>query len=135
MTPVKHIRLGPKQILRQRFDDEFHALYQDTSRWRKIKSIVKKPMAPPQPFDGIHDCESTRSVGDGEITTLASPSPPVSVNMADETVNTGSVADDTDGRLTIAFTHNQPCREDGEDEDFCCNWYPSSDDEKVENLP
>lgn len=33
------------------------------------------------------------------------------------------------GGICIDFTHNHPCREDGEDEDLCCLWIPSSDDE------
>jgi hypothetical protein len=132
MIPREDIRLGPKEILRQRFADEFHANHQERSGWKKIKSLVKKPRAPPQPYNGIHNSESTLSVGDGAITEPASPSKPVDVSMADgmDEVNTGDVADQADGHLSIVFTHNQPCREDGEDEDFCCHWYPSSDDEQ-----
>ncbi|OBS15717.1 hypothetical protein FPOA_13500 [Fusarium poae] len=33
------------------------------------------------------------------------------------------------GGISIEFTHNHPCREDGEDEDLCCLWIPSSDDD------
>ncbi|CAG2004074.1 unnamed protein product [Fusarium graminearum] len=34
--------------------------------------------------------------------------------------------------ISIEFTHNHPCREDGEDEDLRCLWIPSSDDEADE---
>jgi hypothetical protein len=129
MTRSEYTRIDKKRTLRRCIVDETYGPTKEVKPWQRIKRLVKTPDKAPNLYVQVPSSESIHRIDDSVAShTLDSLSH--SVESRAEPRTTNDRREDNHISIPIEFTHNHPCREDGEDEDLRCLWIPSSDDEE-----
>jgi hypothetical protein len=129
MTRSEYTRIDRNRTLRRRIANETYGPTKEVKGWERIKRLVKAPDKPPNLYVQVPSSEYIHGIGDfGTSHILNSLSHAVESSVEPRTTNDREGEDHIS--ISIEFTHNHPCREDGEDEDLRCLWIPSSDDEE-----
>jgi hypothetical protein len=128
MTRSEYTRIDKKRTLRRRIVDETYGPTKEVKAWERIKKLVKAPDKSPNLYVQVPSSESIHRIGDS-VTSHTLDSLSHAEGKA-EPRTTNDRKEDNDISISIEFTHNHPCREDGEDDDLRCLWIPSSDDEE-----
>lgn len=127
MSRGEYTRLDPGAAVHHRFVGDSCGTGKDALSWKRLKGLVRRPN--PSPLRSYILVSSCESVGLGSDHTLSQPADGCSTDSA-RVPGPADVTSHQDGQIHITFTHNNPCREDGEDEDLCCHWFSSSEDEE-----
>lgn len=129
MAHGEYTRIDKKSSMRRRIVDEKYSHTKEGNTWKRLKGLVRTSESPPnhhlqvprresiRPTDhplGSHPINGPSRLGENKVAS-----------------RTTLVRKETNP-ISIEFTHNCPCREDGEDEDLRCLWIMSSDDEEEE---
>ncbi|KAK2684743.1 hypothetical protein QWA68_016106 [Fusarium oxysporum] len=122
MTRSEYTRIDKKRTLRRRIVDETYGHTKEVKAWERIKKLAKAPDKSPNLYVQVPSSES--SVTSHTLDSLSH------AEGKAEPRTTNDRKEDNNISISIEFTHNHPCREDGEDEDLRCLWIPSSDDEE-----
>lgn len=99
------------------------------TRWKRLKSFLPKssPKSSPKSatYVPVRNCKSIRPAGEHTADLGAK-----SGSDNEENVDKAEAhSEPSTSPVSILFTHNQPCREFGEDEDFRCLWLASSEED------
>jgi hypothetical protein len=129
MTRSEYTRIDKKRTLRRRIVDETYGPTKEVKAWERIKRLVKTSDKAPNLYVQVPSSESIHRIGD-TVTSHTFDSLSHAVESRVEPRTTDDSKEDNHTSISIEFTHNHPCREDGEDEDLRCLWIPSSDDEE-----
>jgi hypothetical protein len=107
--------------------DETHDHTKEGNAWKRLKGLVWISDRPPNLYVQVPSCESIRPIGHPLGSHPLNGSSRLGEGEAESRTTTGRKENN---HISIQFTHNHPCREDGEDEDLRCLWIVSSDDEE-----
>ncbi|KAL3584502.1 hypothetical protein FPOAC2_14282 [Fusarium poae] len=128
MARGEYMKLDEKRALQRSVldRDREHGTGKEAKPWERLKRLAKTPYKRTNRYLQVPDSRPAQSV----VHSAAShPLDTPSRVAEDRTRSTTEDHRKEDGRIFIHFTHNHPCREDGEDEDLRCLWIDSSDDE------
>jgi hypothetical protein len=95
------------------------------TRWKRLKSFLPKSSSKSATYFPVRNCKSIQPAGE-HTADLGAESGPNSEENVDKSE---AHYEPSTSPISILFTHNQPCREFGEDEDFRCLWLASSEED------
>ncbi|RTE67989.1 hypothetical protein BHE90_017634 [Fusarium euwallaceae] len=95
------------------------------TRWKRLKSFLPKSFSKSATYFPVRNCKSIQPAGEHTADFGAE-----SGSDNEENVDKAEAhSEPSTSPISILFTHNQPCREIGEDEDFRCLWLTSSEED------
>lgn len=121
MTRIRYTKISGRGGLTDRFDGSTKSI----KKWTRLKALLPKSSILSTDYLPILSCELIQPAGDDNADDAEKPNSGSEEDNAQATDLSGTSA----GLVSIVFTHNQPCRELGEDEDLRCMWLSSSEED------
>ncbi|KAH6959831.1 hypothetical protein BKA56DRAFT_623888 [Ilyonectria sp. MPI-CAGE-AT-0026] len=113
----------------ERLTDKSNGSMKSITKWKRLKSFLPKSSTQSAAYIPVRTCEFIQPAENHMADDMAEP-----VSDSKEDNNKAKNQSGTSANpISIVFTHNQPCREFGEDEDFRCLWLSSSEEEDVDD--
>jgi hypothetical protein len=131
MAYDEYTRLGKKSTLRRPMVDETYDHAKEVNTWKRLKGRVRTSERPPHLYVQVPSCEPIRPTDHPLASHPLNGPSRLGENEVESRTTSGRKEENP---ISIDFTHNCPCREDGEDEDLRCLWIMSSDDEEDDEV-